>query len=133
MSSPSKASYLRIGASFVLTVVVASAVAVLMMPTPSRAAAIGVRDTEPCIGKCNDRHLWESIQCNYVTIQRPGTLANKSISQQLGDERDDAVAACLVRADANLAACIDGCESRTTQFTGRGGVSRSSFSVQRSR
>jgi hypothetical protein len=133
MSSPSKASYLRIGASFALTVVVASAVAVLMLPTPSNAAAIGVRDTDPCIGKCNDRHLWEAIQCNYVTIQKPGTLGNKSISQQIGDERVDAIDACLVRAESNLAACIDGCDSRTTQLTGRGGVSRSSFSVQRSR
>ena len=133
MSSSLKASCLRIGGSFVLTVLVASAVAVLMLPTPSNAAAIGLRDTDPCIGKCADRHNWESIQCNYVTIQVPGTLGNKSISQQLGNERDDAVAACLLRAESNLAACIDSCDSRTTRLTGRGGVSRSSFSVQRSR
>ena len=133
MSSASKVSYLRIGGSFILTLVAAAAVAVLMVPTPSNAAAIGVRDTDPCIGKCADRHNWESIQCNYVTIQVPGTIGNKSISQQLGNERDDAVAACLLRAESNRAACIDSCDSRTTRLTGRGGVSRSSFSVQRSR
>ena len=99
-------SYFRFGGSAALAVVVAAALAVLMAPTPSNAAAIGVRGTDPCIAKCNDRHNWEAIQCNFVTIQKPGTIGNKSISQQTGDERVDAIAACLIRAESNLATLI---------------------------
>jgi len=133
MSAPLNVSSLRFGGSAALAVVVAAALAVLMAPTPSSAAAFGVRDTDPCIAKCNDRHNWEAIQCNFVTIQKPGTIGNKSISQPMGDERVDAIAACLLRAESNLATCIGGCASRTTLLTRSGGVSRSSFSAERSR
>jgi hypothetical protein len=133
MTTRSKVPYLRLGGSLVVTVVVAAAVAVLMTPTPSNAAAIGVRGVDPCIGKCNERHTWEAIQCNFVTIQAPGTIGNRSISQTEPGERVDAIAACLVRAESNLAACIDACDSREAQLVGRAAVSRSSFSVKRSR
>ena len=133
MNRHTKVRYLYWGASGALAVVAAVAVAVLVVPTPSHAAPIGVRDTDPCIAKCNDRHAWEAIQCNFVTIQVPGTIGNKSISQPEGDARVDAIAACLLRAESNLAACTDGCDSRSTRLTGRGSVSRSSLSVQRSR
>jgi len=133
MSSRSTVSYLRFGGSVALTIVVAAALAVLMVPTPSNAAAIGVIGTDPCIGKCNDRHQYETLECNFVTIETPGTIGNRSISQPMGEERVDVRDACLLRADAELAACIERCDSRATRLMGRGGVSRSSFSVQRSR
>ena len=134
MRETSRSAYLRVGGSLALVVVAGAALAVLLAPTDLNAAAFGVRvfGGDVCIEKCNERHQVEVFECHIVTIEVPGTLGNRSISQPTG-ERDPVTAACLTRADANLSACRERCESRTTQLTGIGGTSRSSSTVQRSR
>lgn len=131
MSSPSRVSFVRFGGSAAIALVAAVAVAVLAVPTPGNAAAIGVRDVNICIEKCRDRNLAEIDRCNFVTIQPVGVLWNTSVSQPIGDEREDAAAACILKADAALAACIDDCDSRSTPHAARDGGMRSPFSARR--
>jgi hypothetical protein len=128
-----RVSYLHFTGFVALTLITVAAVAVLLVPTPSNAAPRGVEGTDPCIDKCLDRHLAQTAECDFVTIQVPGTIGNKSISQPVGEERVDIRAACLEKAQLALEACIGTCDSKTTRIVGRGAVSRSSFTVHRAK
>jgi hypothetical protein len=131
MSSLSRVSSVRLGGGVALALVAALAVGVLALPTPGHAAPIGIRDTEVCVEKCRDRFAVESLRCEQVTIQPVGVLWNTSVSQYFGDEREDAVAACVLKAEGALADCIEACDSRSTPLAGRDGGMRSPFSARR--
>jgi hypothetical protein len=107
------------------------AVVVLAVPTPGNAAAIGVRGTDVCVEKCRDRNAYETSRCRFVTIHPVGVIWNTSVSQPMGDEREDPIEACIAKADAALADCIEDCGS--APLVGRDGAMRTPFSARRSR